>query len=185
MATRHTRSAEAHTQTRHPRKRSRLTYKTGFCRAELAACPLGVCTGELRGLGSDTGPWPSESWGSCSRVSWSRRLVSWISKSIWGQVWTGESSEVVAELRAEASTSSTPSCLSVSPWPYLVQRHIPDGRAIDFQDPVSNVDGILHIWAHAAWVHSGDKAVVRLVPLQPVNFRPKRKTESQDHQVCV
>lgn len=37
---------------------------------------------------------------------------------------------------------------------YLIQGHIPDGRAIDFQDPVSNMDGILHIWAHAAWVHS-------------------------------
>lgn len=62
-----------------------MTYKTGFCRAELPACPLGACTGEPRGLGSDPGPWPRESWGSCSRVSWSRRLVSWISKSIWGQ----------------------------------------------------------------------------------------------------
>lgn len=109
-ATRHARGTEPHMQTRCPRKRSRLTYKTGFCRAELAACTLGVCTGELRGLGSDTGPWPSESWGSCSRVSWSRRLVSWISRSIWGQVCTGEPCEVAAELRGEASTSIIPSC---------------------------------------------------------------------------
>lgn len=167
MATRHAPTSK--------KLRSRWTYKTGFCRAELPACPLGVCTGELRGLGSDTGPWPSESWGSCSRVSWSRRLVSWISKSIWGQVWTGESSEVASELRGEASTSVIPP----SPESYLIQRHIPDGCAIDFQDPVSHMDGILHIWAHAAWVHSGDKVEVRLAPLRPVPLSPSRKPNAK------
>lgn len=42
-----------------------------------------------------------------------------------------------------------------SQMPHLVQGYIPDGRAIDFQDPVPDVDGILHIRAHAAGVHSG------------------------------
>lgn len=50
--------------------------------------------------------------------------------------------------------------------PYLIQGHVPNGCAIDLQDPVSNMDGILHIWAHAAWVHSVGRAraVVRLLP---------------------
>lgn len=160
-----------------------MTYKTGFCRAELPACPLGACTGEPRGLGSDPGPWPRESWGSCSRVSWSRRLVSWISKSIWGQGSVQVSVrrwQVAVERRCESSASITPPCPSLgSLWSYLVQWHIPDGRAIDFQDPVSNVDGILHIWAHAAGVHSGDKLVVRLVSLPLVPFSPNRKPKAK------
>lgn len=60
-------------------------------------------------------------------------------------VWTGES-------QGWCSQGSTTSNQTQDP--YLVQGHIPDGCAIDFQDPVSNVDGILHIRAHAAWVHS-------------------------------
>ena len=63
--------------------------------------------------------------------------------------WTGES-QVVAS-RHEGTTSN-PACQT---WdPHLVQGHVPDGGAIDFQDPVPDMDGILHIWAHAAWVHS-------------------------------
>lgn len=88
----------------------------------------------------------------------------------------GECSEVATECRWESSASITPPCASLgSLWSYLIQRHIPDGRAIDFQDPVSNVDGILHIWAHAAGVHSGDKPVVKLVSLPLMPFSPNRK----------
>ena len=51
-------------------------------------------------------------------------------------------------------TTSNPACQT---WdPHLVQGHVPDGRAIDFQDPVPDVDGILHIRTHAARVHSAD-----------------------------
>ena len=64
-------------------------------------------------------------------------------------VWTGESQVVGSR---HEGTTSNPTCQT---WdPYLVQRHVPDGRAIDFQDPVPNMDGILHIRAHAARVHS-------------------------------
>lgn len=68
-------------------------------------------------------------------------------------MWTGESKVVEREGGEEGkSTTSNP---RLPGWdPYLIQGHVPDGCAIDFEDPVSHVDGILHIWAHAAWVHS-------------------------------
>ena len=66
-------------------------------------------------------------------------------------MWTGESQVVGSRHKG---TTSNPACQT---WdPHLVQGHVPDGRAIDFQDPVPDVDGILHIRAHAAWVHSAD-----------------------------
>lgn len=73
---------------------------------------------------------------------------------------TGESPEGAAELRCEEPTSITLalvlSCPSLtSLWSYLIQRDIPDGCAVDLQDAVSNMDGILYVRAHAAWVHSG------------------------------
>lgn len=66
-------------------------------------------------------------------------------------VWTGESQVVGAR---HEGTTSNPAYQTQDP--YLIQGHVPNGCAVDFQDPVSNMDGILHIWAHAAWVHSVD-----------------------------
>ena len=64
-------------------------------------------------------------------------------------VWTGEPQVVRGSMEGTALHPA-----HQTQGPYLIQGHIPNGCAIDFQDPVSNMNGILHIWTHAAWVHS-------------------------------
>lgn len=36
---------------------------------------------------------------------------------------------------------------------YLIQRNIVNGCPIDFQDPISNMNGIFHIWTDAVCIH--------------------------------
>lgn len=38
---------------------------------------------------------------------------------------------------------------------YLIQRNIVNRRPINFQDPVSNMNGIFHIWTDEVWIHPG------------------------------
>lgn len=44
---------------------------------------------------------------------------------------------------------------------YLVQRHVADGRAVDLQDAVTHVDGVLHVRADAVRVHPAGPACGR------------------------
>jgi len=36
---------------------------------------------------------------------------------------------------------------------YLVQRDVVNRRPVDFEDPVSYMNGVLHIWTDAVWFH--------------------------------
>lgn len=76
-----------------------------------------------RGLQASPDSWARGSWGSCSMVSWSRRLVSWISRSIWGQ------KRKMGRIRGHPGEGG---------WfrghpggPYLIQGDVADGGAID------------------------------------------------------
>lgn len=114
--------------------------------------PQGGGTGERRGLhGAGRGLQASPdsrargSWGSCSMVSWSRRLVSWMSRSIWGQKRT---TGVVWGRGVQCSFRGAPRGKA-----YLIQRDVADGGAVDLQDAVAHVDGVLHVRADAVWVY--------------------------------
>lgn len=118
----------------------------------------GVWLGEWRGLrNSERGLLSMISWGSCSMVSCSRRLVSWIRRSICG--------DREGRLRREAiHPDRHGATLWKQKWEeddwvstdkkknHLIQRDMTDWCAIDFQNAVTDMDGILHIGAYAVWV---------------------------------
>lgn len=108
----------------------------------------GVRLGERRGLrSSERGLLSSVSWGLCSMVSCSKRLVSWMSRSICR--------DRESRLAGEGGRRSRP-LVGKHQWEkgHLIKWDMPDWRAIDLQDPVAHMDGALQVRAHALWVQS-------------------------------
>lgn len=54
---------------------------------------------------------------------------------------------------------------------YLIQGNVADGGAVDLQDAVAHVDGVLHVGADAVWIHSAGPAGSKGQPPAPTPSR--------------